>query len=72
MVDDFCYGVLIVVRTLYCLRLLGPDPVTQLTAVFIQSQHALADSLWLLLASEVSLKPTQISGYKAMLALIFP
>lgn len=51
MTDDFCYGVLTVVCTLYYLRLLGPNPVTQLTALFIQSQHALADSLWLLLAS---------------------
>lgn len=51
MMDDFCYGVLTVVRILYCLRLLGPNPVTQLTALFVQSQRALADSLWLFLAS---------------------
>lgn len=48
----------------FCLPLLGPNPVTAHCSV-IQSQHALADSLWLLLVSGSFCEANQTSGYKA-------
>lgn len=64
MIDDFCYGILTVVH---------PDSVcpswapilSQLTARFLQLQHAPVDSLWLLLASGSFSEANQTSGCKA-------
>lgn len=64
MMDDLFYGILIIVHmdSTVCTSW-APIP-SQLPALFFQSQHALDDSLWLLLASKISLKATKSLGVR--------